>query len=415
LVAYGTEDENLMMTQNSEITAKWLARGIFGLNGLMLMTAFGIVAWNGFVGFQEVIAEPFEVYIEIVGFVSAIVYTSIALLIVNQQPYHTVGWLFFIIGFGAALGSLAASTNVLSGEILANPIIVLLTWTESWTWILTFFILPSLVLLYFPDGQLPSQHWWPVLIVTLLGLGGYIAHDSFHPSSENPFDIIADAKFFAQLLDISGFMLALGFIGSLFAVFVRFRRSQGIARVQMKWLVYVAGLGISTMLLMVLVAGDDNSISSLIFASLPLLMAITIGTAILRHRLFDIDILIRRTLQYGLLTGLLALVYFGSVVILQSLIGQFTGEQSPAVIVISTLAIVVLFNPLRTRIQDFIDRRFYRQKYDAERALEEFAATARDEVELERLTEAMMNVVGSTMQPEKMSVWLVSQKTKESV
>jgi hypothetical protein len=121
---------------------------------------------------------------------------------------------------------------------------------------------------------------------------------------------------------------------------------------------------------------------------------LVIGLAVFKYRLYDIDIIIRRTLQYTLLTGLLALIYFGSVVLLQRLFESFTGRQSPIIIVVTTLAIAALFNPLRLRVLDFIDRRFYRRKYNAERALAQFAASARDEVDMENLTMELLNVCG---------------------
>jgi hypothetical protein len=151
---------------------------------------------------------------------------------------------------------------------------------------------------------------------------------------------------------------------------------------------------------------ENSFVVQLLFMISILLVPLAVTIAVLRYRLYDIDLIIRRTLQYALLTGLLALFYFGSVVVLQSLAEDLTGEQSPLVIVLSTLAIAALFSPLRVRIQDFIDRRFYRNKYDAEKALAQFADAARDEVDVDQLTAALVNVVEETVQPEKVSLWI---------
>ncbi|GAB4577600.1 MAG: hypothetical protein Fur0022_03310 [Anaerolineales bacterium] len=137
-----------------------------------------------------------------------------------------------------------------------------------------------------------------------------------------------------------------------------------------------------------------------------------ISLAILQHRLWDIDVILRRTLQYSILTGLLALIYFGLVVIFQSLFSTISNQQSPIFIVLSTLTIAALFNPLRHRVQEFIDRRFYRKKYNAEQALARFAEVARDEVDMDKLTAALIGVVDETVQPERITLWLRDFDTK---
>jgi len=191
----------------------------------------------------------------------------------------------------------------------------------------------------------------------------------------------------------------------------RYSSSGPSVRLQLRW--FVMGSIVFVILFFLPVFTNilvmDGSLANLFLilgqaAVIPLYLAV--GIAILRYRLWDIDLIIQRTLQYTLLTGLLALFYFGSVVLLQSLVENLTGEQSPIVIVFSTLTIAVLFNPLRNRVQDFIDRRFYRKKYNAEKALDRFAGVARDEVDMDNLTSKLMNVINETLQPEEINLWL---------
>jgi len=206
-------------------------------------------------------------------------------------------------------------------------------------------------------------------------------------------------------------------LGGFAAQIYRFKRvSNPEQRQQTKWVVYGAGIAFPILAALIaaynFLSGFDLVIYDL-FAQFLIALAfaiipISITMAVLRYHLWDIDLIIRRTLQYTLLTGLLALVYFGSVVLLQSTFETLTGQGSPIVIVISTLGIAVLFNPLRLRIQRFIDRRFYRRKYDAEQTLAAFAAIARDEVDLEKLTASLIDAVAETMQPEQVSLWLRS-------
>ena len=220
-------------------------------------------------------------------------------------------------------------------------------------------------------------------------------------------------------IQIGSFVLmALSFLAGGFQILRYQKDSTSLERQQTKWML----LGIMILILSVPVwflffGGGLNippgqprllaTISgwfSIMFAisALPVTMAI----AIMRYRLWDIDLIIRRTLRYSVLTGLLALTYFGSIIVLQSLFTAVTGQQSAVVIVISTLAIAALFFPLRQRVQDFIDRRFYRKKYDAAKTLAEFAATCRDETDLDKLTARLVEVVEETMQPESVNLWL---------
>jgi hypothetical protein len=177
----------------------------------------------------------------------------------------------------------------------------------------------------------------------------------------------------------------------------------------MKWLLFAVGFFAAAYIPGVLTSGGmqglGGAVLNILFLASTLAIPIAIGIAILRYRLFDIDVIIRKTLTYSLLTALLALIYFGGVVLVQQLTRSITATSDLA-IVVSTLIIAALFFPLRRQVQNAIDKRFYRRKYDAQKVLERFAATARDEVELEKLTAELINVVDETMQPASVSLWL---------
>jgi hypothetical protein len=203
------------------------------------------------------------------------------------------------------------------------------------------------------------------------------------------------------------------FIAAAFSLFVRLRRAVGVERQQLKWLVYAAGgLAISSILIIITIAIDTPRwyewVANAIFVTVIPGVPIAIGIAILRYRLYDIDVIVNRTLVYGSLTATLVALYFGGVATAQAIFRTLTGqEQQPQLaVVVSTLAIAALFNPLRRRIQSFIDRRFYRSKYDAINTLEYFSATLRDETDLDALCDDLVGVVKETMQPTSVSIWL---------
>jgi hypothetical protein len=216
-------------------------------------------------------------------------------------------------------------------------------------------------------------------------------------------------------------------LASAASLILRYRRSRGEERQQIKWIAFAAsfmGLGFVTAMVSGLIAlvfapevwGSADtppfwfellfSVVVLSFGGVP----IAVGFAVLRYRLYNIDLLINRTLVYGTLTILLGTTYFGSVVVLQQLLRVLIGQESTLAVVASTLTIAALFNPLRRRIQSFIDRRFYRKKYDARKALESFSAKLRDETDLEALNAELVGVVRETMQPAHVALWLRSDK-----
>ncbi|MDX1614253.1 MAG: hypothetical protein R3300_08075 [Candidatus Promineifilaceae bacterium] len=347
----------------------------------------------------------------------AIVYSVLAVLIIARHPRHTVGWLFVITGFFMAVATLITyglygylTPEDVSAAVTFQPALILIVLLVEASWVLALFTPLLLLLLYFPDGRLLSPRWRPVAAATVIVLVEMVVATAAQSSPEvvglHLLGLTGQEPwlgFVDILLDIIGWI---GGGGALAAVVVRYRRSRGVERLQMKWFLYTVLSGVIGIPLVTEIWGPDSPFITLYITTVPALVAVAVAVAILRYGLYNIDIIIRRTLQYGLVSGILALVYFGLVVTLQSLITAVGGQQSPITIVLSTLVIAALFNPVRHRVQRAVDRRFYRQKYDAEQALATFAATARDEVDLERLTGALLAVVEETMQPERVTLWL---------
>jgi hypothetical protein len=235
----------------------------------------------------------------------------------------------------------------------------------------------------------------------------------------NPLGYFSGSEFeLVSLLAVIGLMAVAA--GSLVSIFFRYRKAAAAAREQIKWLLFAGALVILAMLFIFVYSavtpGDTDAIWQG-WAVVPLILSVlifplSIANGILRHNLWDIDVIIRKTAVYAVLTALLALVYFGLVILLQSIFEAVSGQQSPIIVVLSTLVIAALFAPLRRRVQDFIDRRFYRRKYDAEKTLASFGQFVRDETDLEALTAELLQILQETMQPDQVSLWLPDSPAK---
>lgn len=351
------------------------------------------------------------------GVVLPAVYSIVAALIITRQPDNRVGWLLMVVGLVAVFPSFVLDA-MSSPPSEITPGIFLLVWLDGWSWIPIIFPI-FLIPLNFPTGRPPTPRWnW----VNWLALGMWLFFIFFSPfintitpnneqwSLPNPIGFIPDALVEGPFMVLWGAGLLTMVSASVASLFVRYRRAQDYERQQIQWLLYAGALFVviySAAFYFLSESGSQfEGLHNLLMLLSILAIPVAIAIAILRYRLYDIDVIIRKTLQYGVVTVLLLLVYTGSVVLLQSLVENITGEQSPIVIVISTLVIAALFNPLRNRVQDYIDRRFYRKKYDAEQTLARFAEIARDEVDMDKITAALLGVVEESMEPESVSVQL---------
>jgi len=392
--------------------AAWLAWLWFGI--LLVATMFTLPNTLGSENTQGNVAKMMLGFLDSL---TALVFPLVGALIVSRQPKNTIGWLLMVPSLAILLDPFIRSQIVGVTTPPAHPSIFfwLAVYLSNTTWLFAIFPVFFIALL-FPTGRPLSPRWrWAVayaigVFVSFISLAVFdktLAPDAstygVDWSIPNPLGFLdVSDTFFTIWLSCVIFLTLL----CVASIILRYRRASGVERKQINWLLYAISLfGAAYIPYLLYQAWGQNFWAvfvDIFFITIPL----AIGIAILRYRLWDIDLIIRKTLQYALLTGLLALVYFGSVILLQNLTENLFGEQSPFVIVLSTLAIAALFNPLRIRIQDFIDRRFYRKKYNAEQALIQFAATVRDEVELDNLATALLNVVNETMQPEQASLWI---------
>lgn len=346
-------------------------------------------------------------------------YAVVVALITSRQPRNTIGWLMVMPAiFFVVVVPVDHYLNTFTTAPQPTFFNLFMVWFQNWVWLLLIFPLLFLLLL-FPTGKLLTPRWrWIkaaalgmvaffILMVTIL--------QHLQPSSNawvlsNPIGWVPD-KLGAALG--APWAAGLGLLTVLCAasLFVRYRRSSLVEREQIKWLLYASAVFVLIYIPLVGLQGKSEGIAgdlaNLLFNLSTLLFPIAIAIAILRYRLWDIDVIIRRTLIYTVLTAILALVFLGSVLLLQQLFGGITRtENSPFIIVLSTLGIAALFTPLRRGLQDFIDRRFFRKKYNAQKVLESFATSARNGIEMEQLIAQLLSVVDTTLQPDTVSLWL---------
>jgi hypothetical protein len=344
---------------------------------------------------------------------TVLTFSVVGAIIASRQPRNAIGWLFCGVGLVMGINSLAGgyAEYRLAGGSAPGSLAETAAWFSSWSWSILVYVPTSYLLLLFPDGRLPSPRWRPVAWCAAIGifcfLGGYTLEagplDDF-PQIMNPYGV--DSLILEAVAVTGAILTSASMVASAISLIVRMRRADRAERQQIKWLAYggaiVVGAVFASGVISIWSGNVGIAVSSLGLLGVPIFT----GIAIARYRLYDIDIIINRTLVYGTLTATLVALYFGSIVVLQRVFVALTGQQSTLAVVVSTLAIAALFNPLRRRMQALVDRRFYRRKYDAAKTLAAFNSRLREETDLGTLSEEVLGVVRETMQPAHVSLWL---------
>jgi hypothetical protein len=338
-------------------------------------------------------------------------------VIVAHRPGNAIGWIFSAIGLLAASGTLAMEYAAYAYVIRPGslPAAIWPAWYQQQWWIPMLALVFVATPLLFPTGRLPSARWRPIAAVAavaavalelLVALQPTIQLQDENYWVDNPIGLawIPDPETSSVGGALAGLLTGC-IVAAVISLVVRFRRSRGVERQQLKWFTYSGLLLILTIPVgAYLPATIGDAVFGLIIAFVP----VAAGIAILRFRLYDIDRLINRTLVYGLLTAMLGLVYAVTVLVLGQLFGGVSRDPPSWAVAGATLAVAALFQPARHRIQAVVDRRFNRRKYDAAKTVEGFTARLRDEVDLDTLSTELLAVVDQTMQPTMASLWLRS-------
>ena len=348
------------------------------------------------------------------------VFAGTGALLTLRRPGNAIGWLLLIAAVLISLTSVLQGLSILT-EGAGDPSLLsrTLAWLDSVLFFAWIWVVAVMLPLLFPTGRLPSRRWRPFAWLAAGAVAASAAGEAFgsptldwdgDATAANPFRAPGAAGDVLEALGaLGGALFVAVFVGALASLAVRLRRARGVERQQLKWVAFVlallvAGLTGAALGEAVSVDAIGNAGWTLFLVSLIVGLPTAIGAAILRHRLYDIDVVIRRTLVYGGLTVTLAAGYLACVLLAQLVIGA----QSDLAIAASTLAMAALFRPARARIQAAVDRRFYRGRYDATQTLEAFGARLREQLDLEAVAGDLRGVVGETLRPAHVSVWLRS-------
>jgi hypothetical protein len=390
------------MTGRRLVPAVVVAGSVCTLGGIVLLalswSAAAPDSW-GFRGFTILFATA---------------YGGVGALLVYRRPRNRVGWVLFASGMSSAVQVLVEEYAIygIVGRTTPLPGALIAGWLESWLWLVGVTLIVTYALLLFPDGSLAGPRWrivgWAAAADLLAGLAGLaFAGGPLNnaPFADNPFPLLGElghSLFFASFMGLT--LLALA---SALSLVVRYRRATGVERQQLKWLALEAVLIAIAVCITALAQAFAPSFkpAQVLFIGVLALLPIAIGIAVLRYRLYDIDVLINRALVYGATTAAIGGAFFVGIVVLQAVLRPITGGSELAVAA-STLLCFALFQPVRRRTQATVDRRFYRARYDAARTLDVFTARLSDEVDLDAVGAELAAAVAATMRPAHVSLWL---------
>jgi hypothetical protein len=390
------------------MTARRLAWSLWGIAvaGYLGIVAFAVLNRD---------APGADLSFDVVFGLIVLLYPSVGALVAARFPRNPIGWLLLGAGLLMYIGALAGSYALYGLETDPGSVPGALTgaWVSSWLFYAPVFAVPPFLFLLVPDGRLLGRRWRLVAVAVIAGVALILPAAALDPDAlEDPFEHLDNpygTEAAAPVLDAAGavgfFLVVGGILASVVSLVLRYRRLPE-QRQQLKWIL-VAGavIAIAAAAAVILFSsGQDTAGGTTVFAAFGF-VPVAAGIAVLRHRLYDIDLVINRALVYGALTAILASAYLGLVLLLGLALGPLTSESDLA-IALSTLAVAALFQPARRRVQTLVDRRFYRRKYDAARILEGFGARLRSETDLDALRAELTGVVHETMQPAHVSLWL---------